>query len=127
VHQALLQIIIRNEPGVRAALDSEFLHDYRVAIRRTRSLLRQIRNVFPDDAVEHFSSEFSWIGRLTGPSRDMDVLVLALCQRRLDMAADDVAAVISCVQMAQQDEHRKLVERWTAIATGSCSPSGRRS
>ncbi len=110
VHQALLEIIIRNEPGVRAALDSEFLHDFRVAIRRTRSLLRQIRNVFPDDAVEHFSSEFSWIGRLTGPSRDMDVLVLALCQRRLDMAADDVSAVISCLQMAQQDEHRKLVD-----------------
>ena len=110
VHQALLEIIIRNEPGVRAALDSEFLHDFRVAIRRTRSLLRQIRNVFPDDAVEHFSSEFSWIGRLTGPSRDMDVLVLALCQRRLDVPGDDVAAVISCLQMAQQDEHRKLVD-----------------
>ena len=110
VHQALLQIIIRNEPGVRAALDSEFLHDFRVAIRRTRSLLRQIRNVFPDDAVEHFSSEFSWIGRLTGPSRDMDVLVLALCQRRLDVPGDDRSSVISCLQTAQQGEHRKLVD-----------------
>lgn len=110
VHQALLQIIIRNEPGVRVALDSEFLHDFRVAIRRTRSLLRQIRNVFPDDAVEHFSSEFSWIGRLTGPSRDMDVLVLALCQRRLDVPGDDRSSVISCLQTAQQGEHRKLVD-----------------
>ena len=110
VHQALLEIIVRNEPGVRAALDSEFLHDFRVAIRRTRALLRQIRHVFPDDAVEHFSFEFSWIGRLTGPSRDMDVLVLALRQRRLDVPGDDLSSVISCLQIAQQEEHRKLVD-----------------
>ena len=110
VHQALLEIVMKNEPGVHAALDSEFLHDFRVSIRRTRSLLRQIRNVFPDDAVEHFSSEFSWLGRLTGPSRDMDVLVLALREGRLDVPGEDATAVIGCLRAAQQDEHRKLVE-----------------
>jgi len=110
VHQALLEIVMKNEPGVRAAIDSEFLHDFRVAIRRTRSLLRQIRNVFPDDAVEHFTSEFSWLGRLTGPSRDMDVLVLALREGRLDVPGEDAAAIVSCLQTAQQDEHHKLVE-----------------
>ena len=78
IHLALLGILVANEPGVRANLDTEFLHDFRVAVRRTRSLLRQIRDVFPPDAVQHFSTEFAWVGRLTGPPRDIDVLVLAL-------------------------------------------------
>ena len=84
VHQALLGTIVANESGVRSALDTEFLHDFRVAVRRTRSLLGQIKHVFPADAVEHFSTEFSWLGRQTGAPRDMDVLVLALREPRAD-------------------------------------------
>ena len=61
IHLALLGILMANDPGVRANLDTEFLHDFRVAIRRTRSLLRQIKHVFPPDVVEHFSTEFSWM------------------------------------------------------------------
>ena len=30
IHQALLDIMVANEPGMRADLDTEFLHDYRV-------------------------------------------------------------------------------------------------
>ena len=110
VHQALLGIILANEPGVRGALDTEFLHDFRVAVRRTRSLLGQIKHVFPPDAVEHFSTEFSWLGRLTGAPRDMDVLMLALRERRAELPADDLAAVTAFLGDAQQQEHRTLVE-----------------
>lgn len=106
IHRALLRIMAENEPGLRANLDTEFLHDFRVAVRRTRSLLGQIRYVFPPDVVEHFSTEFSWLGRLTGPSRDLDVLVLALREDR----GDDMDAVMTFLRQAQQQEHRALVE-----------------
>src|SRR5262249_5189490 len=33
IHAALLEILQINEPGVRNDLDSEFLHDFRVAVR----------------------------------------------------------------------------------------------
>ncbi|MEZ4517985.1 MAG: CHAD domain-containing protein [Chloroflexota bacterium] len=46
IHRALFEAMERNEPGVRADIDSEFLHDFRVAVRRTRSALSQIRDVF---------------------------------------------------------------------------------
>lgn len=75
IHLALVGILEANEPGLRARLDTEFLHDFRVT-RRTRSLLGQIRRVFPAGEVEHFAAEFSRIGRLTGPPRDVDVLTL---------------------------------------------------
>ena len=110
IHLALVELLEANEPGLRAHLDTEFLHDFRVAVRRTRSLLGQIRGVFQEDAVEHFSTEFSWLGRLTGPPRDMDVLVLALRQRGGDLSAIDHEALTAAFGRVQQQEHDRLVK-----------------
>ena len=74
--QALLEVIEANLPGAVADIDSEFLHDLRVSVRRTRSLLRQLRPAFPAEPVQHFRAEFRWLQRVTGPSRDLDVYVL---------------------------------------------------
>jgi CHAD domain-containing protein len=109
IHLALLGVLAANEPGVRADLDTEFLHDFRVAVRRTRSLLRQVRNVFPSEVVEHFSNEFSWIGRLTGPPRDLDVLLLDLRADRPDLPVRDVELVTNAVRALRQNEHEGLV------------------
>jgi CHAD domain-containing protein len=110
IHRRLLDTMVAHEPGLRANLDTEFLHDFRVALRRMRSLLGQIRQVFAPEVVEHFSTEFSWIGRLTGPARDIDVLVLALQSPRRDMPDDDMAGVMEFLHHLQQQEHQKLVE-----------------
>jgi CHAD domain-containing protein len=110
IHLALLGILVANEPGLRANLDTEFLHDFRVAVRRTRSLLGQIRHVFPPEVVAYFSTQFAWIGRLTGPLRDMDVLVLALRERRSDVPAGDMEALLAFLGQSQQQEHHRLVE-----------------
>ncbi|HEX7137727.1 MAG TPA: CHAD domain-containing protein, partial [Vicinamibacterales bacterium] len=109
IHLALLEILVANEPGIRGNVDSEFLHDFRVAVRRTRSLLGQIRDVFPAEIVEHFASEFSWIGRLTGPPRDTDVLALALREQRREFDADDMNALIASLASTQQQEYERLV------------------
>lgn len=76
IHRALLDTLETNLPGTRADLDSEFLHDLRVAVRRTRSALSQIKGVFPEDEVEKYKERFAWIGQLTGPTRDLDVYLL---------------------------------------------------
>jgi CHAD domain-containing protein len=110
IHRALLAILALNEPGLRANLDTEFLHDFRVAVRRTRSLLGQIRHVFSPDVVEHFSTEFSWIGRLTRSPRDLDVLVLALREQRGEVPPGDMEALTAFLGEAQRKEHQVLVE-----------------
>ena len=65
-------------PGTIADVDSEFLHDFRVAVRRTRSLQRQLEPVFPPEPLAHFRSEFRWLQQATGPVRDLDVHQLDL-------------------------------------------------
>jgi CHAD domain-containing protein len=76
IHRTLLETIRTNEDGVRRDLDSEFLHDFRVAVRRTRAALGQIKGVFPEPAQACFRRELSWLGQLTGPTRDLDVYLL---------------------------------------------------
>lgn len=72
----LFRVMQINEPGLRDAVDSEFLHDYRVAIRRIRSLLSQIKHIFPAGQLAYFKREFYWLGQITGPMRDLDVYLL---------------------------------------------------
>ena len=74
----LLRTLEANIDGTRRNVDSEHLHDLRVATRRTRSALSQIKAVFPPEVVERFKQGFAWIGQVTGPTRDMDVYLLAL-------------------------------------------------
>jgi CHAD domain-containing protein len=78
IHLGLLRTLETNIDGTRNNVDSEFLHDLRVATRRTRSALTQIKDVFPPDVTERFKDGFAWLGQITGPTRDMDVYLLAL-------------------------------------------------
>jgi CHAD domain-containing protein len=74
----LLTTLEANLPGARADLDPEFLHDIRVAVRRTRSALGQIKGVLPPATAARFAGEFAWVQELSGPARDLDVYVLEL-------------------------------------------------
>jgi CHAD domain-containing protein len=109
IHLALLRLVVANEPGLRSDLDTEFLHDFRVAVRRSRSLLGQIRHVFPIEVVEHFSRELAWIGRSTGPLRDMDVLLFRLKEHRDDIGAAAMRGLTRLLEQARRDEHARVV------------------
>lgn len=73
---SLLHTLEENIAGTKANLDSEFLHDLRVATRRSRSAMTQIKGVFDPQELEPFKQGFAWIGKVTGPTRDMDVYLL---------------------------------------------------
>ena len=69
----LLGTLTDNVDGVLRDIDIEFLHDLRVAVRRTRSALKLLGDVLPADLVTHYRAEFKWLGDLTTPVRDLDV------------------------------------------------------
>lgn len=71
----LLEMMRANEVGIKADTDPEFLHEYRVAVRRTRSALSQIRNVFPPETVEYFKREFRALSQQTNTLRNLDVFL----------------------------------------------------
>ncbi len=76
-----------NRPGARADLDPEFLHDLRVAVRRTRATLKALASVVPEAIRQDVREGFTWLGRATGEARDLDVMVLDLSDAERDAAA----------------------------------------
>ena len=84
----LLDTLEQNVDGVLRDIDTEFLHDLRVAVRRTRSAIKLLGGVLPADLARHYGAEFKWLGDLTTPTRDLDVHLLGFGP----MAAQLVAA-----------------------------------
>jgi CHAD domain-containing protein len=72
----LLDTLEQNVDGTLRDIDTEFLHDLRVAVRRTRSAIKLLGDVLPDGLAASYAAEFKWLGDLTTPTRDLDVHLL---------------------------------------------------
>jgi len=77
IYRSLLADIHCNEDGVIDDIDTEFLHDLRVAVRRTRSGLTLVKDVLATEDSEHFKKGFRLLGKKTGAVRDLDVYLLS--------------------------------------------------
>jgi len=67
-----------NLPGLLDDVDTEFLHDFRVAVRRTRATLKLGRPALPEAMRTRWEPAFKSLGDLTTPLRDLDVYQLDL-------------------------------------------------
>ncbi|MEI7694962.1 MAG: CHAD domain-containing protein [Chlorobium sp.] len=83
IHESALQLLQHtlsvmrlNENGIKKDIDSEFLHDYRVAIRRTRSIMKQLMGIFLEKESRYFLTLFRELGKKTNDLRDRDVYLL---------------------------------------------------
>jgi CHAD domain-containing protein len=85
---SLFDTIEANVNGTVRDVDTEFLHDLRIAVRRTRTALKLAGDVLPSGMAAKFRAEFKWLGELTTPTRDLDVYLLSYP----DMAAGLIAA-----------------------------------
>ena len=101
----LLDTADANLDGVLADVDSEYLHDLRVAVRRTRSALKLFGDALDGlsaDDLAFFAAEFKWVGDLTTPVRDLDVHLLGF---------DDMARSLAAAQPGDLEPLRAFLER----------------
>ncbi len=134
----LLRTMRLNEPGLRADVDTEFLHDFRVAVRRTRAALGELKEVFPERVTREFKARFRDLGRLTGPARDLDVYLLSEAEIRDQVPAnlrsglDPLFAALrrereeayrTLVATLADPHYRRMLRRWAAVLE---PPPGRR-
>ncbi len=98
--------IADNVEGAITAIDTEFLHDLRVAVRRTRSILKLTGDVLPDNLAARYAPDFKWLGDLTSGVRDLDVYLLDL---------DDMAAHLALANPHDLDPFRSFLIRHRAV------------
>jgi CHAD domain-containing protein len=128
--RGLLQVIKTNEVYIEKDLDTEFLHDHRVAIRRTRSALSQIKRVFPKQTTVLFKKAFSFVGKLSNQMRDIDVYLLKESAYKAMLPAvlcDDInpffdylrkkrsKALKQVISSFESDEYKQIFQDWEAF------------
>ncbi|MFQ5382479.1 MAG: CHAD domain-containing protein, partial [Dehalococcoidia bacterium] len=89
-----LEALVANEPAARAGFSAEPLHDLRVAARRMRAALSLFKRQLPAELLA-YRDEARWIGRATGPLRDLDVHLAAATDDSSGPAApEDVVGLL---------------------------------
>ena len=122
-----LSILNQNEYGIKKNIDSEFLHDYRVAVRRTRSILKQLKGVYDPQETSYFLNAFKELGKQTNELRDRDVYLLkqgtyfqylpAFLQPSLQLFFRDIEASRRTLQKQfcrylASDTYLSFLEKW---------------
>jgi CHAD domain-containing protein len=75
--RSILGIAERNVPGIVNDLDTEFLHDYRICLRKVRSVLSLVKDVYPAEETGRMRKILGDLARQTNRLRDLDVYLLA--------------------------------------------------
>ncbi len=71
-----LQVARANEEGIIANIDTEFLHDFRVSLRKIRSVLSLFKGIYGHGETRKLKSFFSDLTFQTNRLRDLDVYLL---------------------------------------------------
>jgi len=134
----LAQTMQLNTEGTRRDLDTEYLHDFRVALRRTRSCLGLLQGVLEPQRVAPFVDAFPQLGRITGVVRDLDVHRMELPAYRRALSVDETSSLepidvwLTENQRREQrrmarvlgsKSHRELMQRWIALLEDESSGS----
>ena len=112
--RAQFGVMRQNEAGIIADHDTEFLHDFRVALRKIRSVLSLFRGVYEPTEAALLKRRFSALMAPTGRMRDLDVYLLerahyyALLPESLH---DGLSRMFDIFARERRREHRKII-RW---------------
>lgn len=84
----LAATITANWQGTIDQTDPEFLHDLRIAVRRSRVVLANAKQVLPAEILEQTRTELAWLADLTSAPRDLDVYLLEWSKYTEPLGAD---------------------------------------
>ena len=110
--QFLVQVMRINEPNIAKDLDTEILHDFRVAVRRTRSALGEIKSVFPMETTRRFKKDFAFVGKLSNQLRDLDVYLLNEDSYKAmlpDVLRDDIDPLFDYLRKKRKEALKEVV------------------
>lgn len=109
--QQQLDEMVAVEAGVRSGDDPEDLHRFRVAVRRCRSLLRASRRLL-GGRLAGLDGELRWLGDVSGPVRDHDVLIEHVRDLAgdLDDDSEGAEAIIAALEAERERLRVALVD-----------------
>lgn len=113
--RAQLDAIFSNDPGTRLGQDPESLHDMRVAVRRSRALLRAGASLYANDAAQ-LSVELKWLGEVLGAVRDSDVLLERL-RGQIETLGEELRVTRPVLRAIERDRARARTSMVKALSS----------
>ena len=110
----------------------EALHEFRLMLRRTRTLLKAVSAVFADPAFEKFQEDLKIIFRQTSAARDIDASIERICSSlnaSLSQAPEETEDFLLFLKARQREEqtafhtltestaYTSTLARWQQLAT----------
>lgn len=143
--RAELEVIQINEPYIPQDIDTEFLHDFRVALRRARSALAEVKGVFPAETTKRLKMDLQFANQFSNDLRDLDVYLLSEERYRAMLPSQlrdgiaplfdhlrdrRAAALASLVEGLDSPDYRRVMAEFAAfldrpIARNTAGRSGR--
>ena len=130
VRATVEQIVRGDEP--------EAVHDLRLALRRTRCLLGPLRGVFTRAETARVRTGLRWLGDLSGPPRDLELLIERLEATRKDLPDEEREAVDGLLAVVSRDREQarrallkglgsarygRLGDAWARLASSFVRPT----
>jgi CHAD domain-containing protein len=113
--RAQLTAIERHDPAVRVGSDPEDLHKLRVAVRRSRAALREVKALLGEEQGRELRDELKWLGRQLGPARDLDVLIARLHVEVAALDGPDAVPAGKIVMQLESERDAAQVELLAAL------------
>jgi CHAD domain-containing protein/phosphohistidine phosphatase SixA len=104
----LFRIMRQNEAGIINDIDTEFLHDFRVASRRARSAVGQIKRVFDAPTTQQLKQDLASLGTMTNRLRDLDVYLLRQADYRAKLPVEHREALGALFDLLHHDRKQAL-------------------
>jgi CHAD domain-containing protein len=98
-------VIINSETELRAGGD--IVHDARVAVRRLRSTIRVLVEVFDPTEAERLEKELVWWAGLLGSVRDLDILAQRQATLLAELPAELILGPVSATVQSELAVQRK--------------------
>ena len=118
VRATVEQIVRGDEP--------EAVHDLRLALRRTRCLLGPLRGVFTRAETARVRTGLRWLGELSGPPRDLELLIERLEASREKLPEEDRGAIEALLSLVGRDRDQARRALLKGSELRSLRPAGRR-
>ena len=104
-----LEILRYNEKGITADIDAECLHEFRVALRKTRVALNELNTVFPEEKIGAFMHKFDDLGTITNRLRDYDVFLPRKDHLLKTLSPDMRPALLNFFKAQQRQRRRQFL------------------
>lgn len=103
--------LLAHDPGTRLGIESESLHQMRVATRRLRAVLRACRPILLPAWAMSLQQEVKWLSEILGPARDLDVQISYFAEESARLDVRDRAMLTQFIShlRSQRDTVQKVM------------------